>query len=451
MPQARSEADFIYEAVPRYTSYPPATEFQATFDPRSHAAWLAAVPAGQALSLYIHIPYCDRLCWFCGCSTKQTKRYEPVAAYLEVLYQEMALVADQLGQRHSLARLHLGGGSPSLLKAGDMARLRQELDRYFDLDDQCEVSVELDPVDMTPESYDGLAALGLTRASLGVQDFDPLVQTTINRPQSFEETKAVIDRLRARGITSINIDALYGLPHQTPERFAATLEQIISLAPNRIALFGYAHVPWVKKHQRLIPEETLPSPEQRLEEARFARQRLEEAGYQAIGIDHFALPDDSLAVAARQGQVYRNFQGYTTDPCPTLIGLGPSAISRFAQGYVQNNPATDAYSRAIQAGELASSRGLALSDDDRLHGWAIERLMCDMGLSFERLDQAYGQAAAPLIERIQELAQGELANLCRLGDGGIVLNHQDGFAVRVIASRLDRYYKPVTKRFSNAV
>ncbi len=451
MPQLRSEADFIHEAVPRYTSYPPATEFEAAFDPQTHAAWLAAVPKGQALSLYIHVPYCDRLCWFCGCSTKQTKRYEPVSAYLEVLYKEMTLVAGRLGHRHHLARLHLGGGSPSLLKAEDMARLRRELDKHFDIDDRCEVSVELDPVDMTPQSYDGLAALGLTRASLGVQDFDPLVQTTINRPQSFEETKAVIDTLRARGIGSINIDALYGLPHQTPERFAATLEKIISLRPNRIALFGYAHVPWVKKHQRLIPEETLPSPEQRLEEARFARQRLEEAGYQAIGIDHFALPDDSLAVAARAGQVYRNFQGYTTDPCPTLVGLGPSSISRFAQGYVQNNPATDAYSRAIEANALASSRGLALSEDDRLHGWAIERLMCDMGLSFARLDEAYGKAADPLIARIQDLARGELSSLCRLNEQGIVLNHQDGFAARVIASRLDRYYKPVTKRFSNAV
>ncbi len=459
MQSANQATAFIHEAVPRYTSYPPATEFQAAFDPAAHAAWLAQVPSDQALSLYIHIPYCDRLCWFCGCTTKQTRRYEPVAAYLQVLYKEIALVAKHLGRQQAandnrkprIARLHLGGGSPSLLRAEDMRALRACLDRHFDFDDGAEISVELDPVDMTPASYDGLVALGLNRASLGVQDFDPLVQTAINRPQSFEDTKAVIDHLRSLGIPSVNIDALYGLPYQSQDRFAATLEQIISLRPERIALFGYAHVPWVKKHQRLIPEETLPSPEERLAEARLARQRLIDTGYQAIGIDHFALPGDSLAQAARAGRVYRNFQGYTTDPCPTLIGLGPSAISRFAQGYVQNNPATDAYTRAIDAGQLASSRGLPLSANDRLYGWAIERLMCDMKLSYSGLTEAFGAEAQPLIARLDDLARGELSSLCRLDDQGLALTQHDGFVARVVASRIDRYYNPVTERFSNAV
>lgn len=450
---------FIREAVPRYTSYPPATEFEAAFDPARHAAWLADVPPGQALSVYIHIPYCDRLCWFCGCTTKQTRRYDPVAAYLAVLHQEVALVAERLRKSQGanddakprILRLHLGGGSPSLLRADDMRALRACLDRHFAFEPQAEISVELDPVDMTPASYQGLMDLGLTRASLGVQDFDPLVQSAINRPQSFEDTKAVIDQLRALGIPSVNIDALYGLPHQSQDRFAATLEQIISLRPERIALFGYAHVPWVKKHQRLIPEETLPGPAERLAQARYARQRLIEAGYEAIGIDHFALPSDSLAQAARAGQVYRNFQGYTTDPCPTLVGLGPSAISRFQQGYVQNNPATDVYTRAIEAGQLASSRGLALSDEDRLHAWAIERLMCDMKLSYGALTQTFGPAAQPLIARLNAIASGELAALCDLDDQGVTLSQQDGFAARVVASRIDQYYNPVTERFSNAV
>lgn len=450
---------FINEAVPRYTSYPPATEFQASFDPAEHAGWLAAVPPGQPLSVYIHIPYCDRLCWFCGCTTKQTRRYDPVAAYLQVLHQEIAGVAQHLrkGQganddaKPRIARLHLGGGSPSLLHAEDMRALRACLDEHFEFERTAEISVELDPVDMTPASYGGLMDLGLNRASLGVQDFDTLVQTAINRPQSFEDTKTVIDRLRALGVPSVNIDALYGLPHQTQQRFAATLEQIISLKPERIALFGYAHVPWVKKHQRLIPPETLPGPEERLTEARYARQRLIEAGYEAIGIDHFAVPSDSLAVAARRSQVYRNFQGYTTDPCPTLIGLGPSAISRFHQGYVQNSPATDAYTRAIQAGQLASSRGLALSNEDRLYGWAIERLMCDFKLRYTDLLEEFGPSAAPLIAHLDDLAAGALSALCSSGAGELTLTETDGFAARVVASRIDRYYNPVTERFSNAV
>ena len=365
--------------VPRYTSYPTAPHFHEGVDSATVRRWIGALSAGQTLSLYVHIPYCDRLCWFCACHTKHTLKYEPITAYLESLKHEIETVGALVGPDVVVTGLHWGGGSPTMLRPEDMHRLMGWLRAAFNFAEDAEVSVEMDPNDLDAERYDALAQIGVTRASLGVQDFDEKVQKTINRMQSFAQTAEVINAMRARGVRSVNCDLLYGLPYQTLETMAATVEQIISLRPDRIALFGYAHVPWMKKHQALIPEDALPDAETRFAQMSLASEMLTLAGYESIGIDHFALPGDSLALAARSGQLRRNFQGYTDEGADALIGLGASSISEAPEGYWQNMPATGEYRRMAERGDLTVVRGIALAHDDRLRAFVIERIMCTYG------------------------------------------------------------------------
>ncbi|MGB3454863.1 MAG: radical SAM protein, partial [Litorimonas sp.] len=266
--------------VPRYTSYPTAPNFSDAVDADTVGAWMAALPASEAVSLYIHIPYCDRLCWFCGCHTQHVKRYAPVRAYLADLHREIALAAGRIGRRQRVARVHLGGGSPSLLRPDDLVRLRAHLDAAFQLDGDTEISLEFDPTDMDAAEVEAFCAFGVSRASLGVQDFDPRVQTAINRPQSFAKTREIVEALRAGGVRSVNIDALYGLPFQTDDTVRRTAEQVISLEPDRVALFGYAHVPWMKRHQRMIEETSLPGALSRFRQSRLAAAALVRAGFE---------------------------------------------------------------------------------------------------------------------------------------------------------------------------
>ncbi len=283
--------------VPRYTSYPTAPHFHAGVTGETVSAWLDAVVPDEAISLYLHVPFCDRLCWFCACNTRQTLRYAPVAAYLETLRREIALVGARLAGRGRVAAIHFGGGSPTLLKPADLHALRRSLGEAFAIAPDVALSVEIDPNDMDEGRLDALAGIGLTRASLGIQDFDARVQRAINRPQSFEDTAAVVEGLRARGVGSVNLDLLYGLPFQTLETQAATIGLALSLRPDRMALFGYAHVPWFKKHQTMIDAAALPGPLARLEQASAAARFISSAGYEPVGIDHFALPGDAHAGA----------------------------------------------------------------------------------------------------------------------------------------------------------
>ena len=273
--------------VPRYTSYPTAPHFNENVGAQQYAKWLEAMKLGTPVSLYIHIPFCDRLCWFCGCHTKHTRKYEPVREYLEVLYKEFDLLGSIIGDKAQIKQLHLGGGSPSMLLPEDLAILKSNLTKNFNFSDDAEISIELDPSDIDDNILSGLAQFGMTRASIGVQDFAEDVQKAINRPQTFEDTKFVANALRDLGINSLNIDALYGLPLQTQSGLRDTLTQILSLKPDRIALFGYAHVPWMKKHQQLILESTIPGLDERFAQARMAEKYLCENGYEQIGIDHF--------------------------------------------------------------------------------------------------------------------------------------------------------------------
>jgi oxygen-independent coproporphyrinogen-3 oxidase len=370
---------FAERAVPRYTSYPTAPHFHAGIDADVYASWLAALAPDASLSLYLHVPFCTTLCTYCGCHTQAVNRREPIDAYLEGLLAEVELVASHTRARR-VTRIHWGGGTPTMLGLPGMEQVMAHIAARFDLSGLAEHAIELDPRGLDQELARGLARLGITRASLGAQDFNADVQHAIGRIQPFDVVKAGVAHLRAAGVHSINLDLMYGLPHQDSDKLERSLLLAHSLAPDRIALFGYAHVPWMRKQQKLINEEWLPGAQARLEQAEAARRLLAGLGYTAIGLDHFTLPDDALAVAARQGRLGRNFQGYTDDAADAIIGLGCSSIGSLPQGFVQNQPDTRGYRNTIKQGRFATVRGLELTEDDRRRGAVIERLMCDFSV-----------------------------------------------------------------------
>jgi oxygen-independent coproporphyrinogen-3 oxidase len=437
--------------VPRYTSYPTAPYFHTGVGNATYADWLGSLPTDTALSLYVHVPFCDRLCWFCGCHTKQILRYEPIATYLPAVHREIATVAQLLDGRGHATALHFGGGSPSMLAPADLIALANAARTSFASSSNFEFSVEIDPNDMTAERYDGLAEAGVTRISVGVQDFDPRVQQAINREQTFEQTRDVVEGMRARGVSSTNLDILYGLPFQTIETVEHTVDLALSLRPDRIALFGYAHVPWMKTHQRMIDERALPSPLDRMEQYLSATERITAAGYVAVGIDHFALPTDALGRASAAGRVNRNFQGYTTDEAAALLGFGASAIGRLPQGYVQNVTATGDYLRRANADGLAVARGFRFEGDDLLRGYVIERLMCDFEVSFPDLRARFGAAAERLVGELQDYALNDPDELVAMVPEGFLVTTQGRPFVRAIAAHFDAYLGRGAARHSIAV
>jgi oxygen-independent coproporphyrinogen-3 oxidase len=438
-------------AVPRYTSYPTAPHFHEGIDDTTYRGWLGALNHRNRISLYLHIPYCDRLCWFCACHTKHTLKYEPIAVYLEALKQEIAAVGALVSPDAVVSAVHFGGGSPTMLKPDDMVSLMDCLRRHFTFGLDPEISVEMDPNDLDDSRYDALAAVGMSRASLGVQDFDDKVQKTINRIQSFEQTKSVVDAVRARGVHSVNCDILYGLPFQTCETLKKTVDQIVSLDPDRVALFGYAHVPWMKKHQSLIPEHALPDIAERYRQMTMAGEMLKQAGYRAVGIDHFAKPADTLCQAVEAGALRRNFQGYTTDTADALIGLGASSIGRLPQGYVQNMVATGEYQRIVGEGGLAVVKGIELSQEDQVRSHVIERLMCDFALDFADIDQRFGKASHSVRTQAQQFASGNSDGVVRMEAGIFAVTETGKPFVRNIAAIFDTYLGNGRGRHSVAV
>tara|TARA_R110002020_G_scaffold200364_5_gene402587 strand:- start:58 stop:1407 length:1350 start_codon:yes stop_codon:yes gene_type:complete len=437
--------------APRYTSYPTAPHFHAGIDGEVYARWLRQLRPDQTLSLYIHIPYCDRLCWFCGCNTKQTLKYEPLKTYIAALENEMATIASLIDPACRVTALHLGGGSPTMLRAEDMVALDRALRSRFHFDADAEISVEMDPNDLTAEKYDALAAIGMTRASIGVQDFDEKVQKAINREQTFEQTRDVVDQVRARGVRSVNCDVLYGLPHQTRKSVDRTIEQVLTLKPDRIALFGYAHVPWMKTHQKMIDESVLPDVTERFAQMNRAASTLTAAGYTAIGIDHFALPGDSLAVAAASGNMRRNFQGYTSDTADALIGMGASSIGQMPQGYIQNQPSTGEYQRQVNLGKLPVVRGFELSTEDRIRARIIELLMCDFAFSFATIRHEFGNEAESILDEAEYLAGCDTEGMIEFTGGLFQVTAKGKPFVRSVASAFDGYFGTGAARHSLAV
>ncbi len=431
--------------VPRYTSYPTAPHFTAAVGPARYAEWLGALPRAASLSLYVHVPFCTELCHYCGCNTRAVRKREPVDAYAQRLIEEIALLAPLKDGK--LTHLHWGGGTPSILGPQWLETIAARLASLFDLSNLKEHAIELDPRRLDKPLLRTLAAIGVNRASLGVQDASPHVQQLIGRVQPFEMVERAAEGLRAAGIENLNVDLMYGLPGQGTREVARSAELSASLNPQRLALFGYAHVPWFKTHQRLIAEAELPGVEARLEQAQVAAETLQSFGYRLIGLDHFALPGDELAVAASQHRLHRNFQGYTADDADALIGLGASAIGKLPQGFVQNAPDLAGYSRAVSGGSFATVKGLGLSGDDRRRGDIIERLMCDLEVD---LDTVEGGAAAYAAElaALKPLAEDGLLSIA---GARVVVTERGRPYVRIAAAAFDAYLKSGQKRHSVAV
>lgn len=457
MAPAMTHADLIarYDGrVPRYTSYPTAPHFSAEIGAAHYQRWLAALPEASPLSLYLHVPFCDRLCLYCGCHTSVARHERPKRIYAEALAREIGLLADILGRRARVSQIHWGGGTPTALPDDCLTSLMALLRTRFDVAADAEIAIEIDPVALSSDKLATLGRMGINRASLGVQDFDEAVQAAIGRPQSFAQTQDAADGLRALGVTSLNLDLIYGLPLQTEASVARTARLALALSPDRVAVFGYAHVPWMKKHQALIPEASLPGAAARFAQAKAVARVLErEGGYVPVGLDHYARPGDSMAEAAMAQTLHRSFQGYTTDAAPVLIGLGASAIGSLPQGYVQNAPGVPAYAAAIDQGHFAIAKGVALTQDDRLRRAVIERVMCDLEVDLVAQAQAFDEDPQPLLAAAEGLAPFVADGLVEWDGRRIEVLPEGRPFVRNVAALFDSYLvrNDAVKRHAQAV
>jgi len=430
----------IYSAhVPRYTSYPTAPHFHKGVDGAAYGQWLGALPAGMPLSLYLHIPFCDTLCWFCACHTTVVNNYGPVRDYVERLQREIQLIGGMLKGHHPVSHIHFGGGSPTMLERQDMLRLNRLLRDTFDVAAGAEVAIEIDPRGFGAEQADTLAEAGMTRASIGVQDCDPKVQRAINRLQSPWDLRNAAGLLRERGIDRLNLDLVYGLPYQTLMGLERNLELAMELRPSRMALFGYAHVPFFKKHQALIPEKALPDIEERLAMVTFAEGCLTGNGYQPVGLDHFALDGDDLAIAAERRTLHRNFQGYTTDAAPALLGFGASAISALPQGYVQNQVSAALYRKTLDEDRLPVAKGILVSDEDRLRRDVIEQIMCYLDVDLGAANQSHGRRADSLDDVLALTGPLQECGAVTVEGRHITVARTQKAAARILASLFDTY------------
>jgi len=394
---SQSIADLVarYDGrAPRYTSYPTAPHFSGAVGTQTYMEWLGALPEGLDLSLYLHVPFCDRLCFYCGCNTSVVRLESSHRAYSKRLIEEIERVAAAVGRRVPVSHIHWGGGTPTTLPADQLVAIMDKLRELFLLGPHAEIAIELDPTSMEADRLAALKAMGVTRISLGVQDLEPAVQEAIGRAQSYEQTEACAQAARSLGVHSLNLDLIYGLPLQTVDSVTRTARRALDLGADRAAVFGYAHVPWMKKHQAVIEEAILPGAAERYAQQQAIHRVLtEEGGYVAIGLDHYAKPTDTMATTSSDGKLHRGFQGYTTDDAPALIGFGASAIGQLPQGYVQNATAAAAYGKLIDAGGLATVRGIAVHDEDKLRRDVIEQLMC--GLHVDLVATAEAHRADP--------------------------------------------------------
>jgi oxygen-independent coproporphyrinogen-3 oxidase len=441
-----------YDArVPRYTSYPTAPHFHAGVDGSVYGDWLASLGGDTDVSLYLHIPFCDTLCWFCGCHTSVVNRPEPIQHYLGYLYTEISEVAARMGEVRRVTHIHMGGGSPTILTPDQLHVLFGHLQSQFRIADDAEIAIEVDPRGFKAETADALAEIGLTRASIGVQDLDPEVQKAVNRIQPFESTRDAVEMLRARGVEGLNIDLMYGLPHQTADGTVETVERLLSLEPDRLALFGYAHVPWMKKHQKLISEADLPTAQQRLNQFDAANAKLRERGYVPIGLDHFAHPRDPMARAHADGELQRNFQGYTTDNADALIGMGVSAIGGLPQGHVQNVKAVRDYAEMLDRGELPIERGVAVTAEDKLRSDVIGRLMCELTVDVGQVAREHGFDPRVFDDSLPILDEMVADGVVQRDGYRVTVPDRYRLLVRTAAAAFDAYLQDSERRHATAV
>lgn len=428
---------------PRYTSYPTAPVFSDTFTPIDYKTEIErtnSVDAPPPLSLYFHIPFCDTLCYFCGCNMMVTRDRQKINTYIHYMKKELALLRPLINDKRIVTQLAWGGGTPTYLQPDEIRDLAGVTQKLFSFSPDIEASVEIDPRDMTRDHLIALKDGGFDRISMGVQDFNPRVQEAVNRFQPEDMTRRVLDWARDLGFMSINLDLIYGLPFQTLATFEETLQRIIAINPDRIAVFNYAHVPWMKKHMSLIHAEDLPGPEEKLRIQVRTIEMLNDAGYLYVGMDHFAKPDNELAVAQRTKTLYRNFQGYTTHAGADIYGFGITSISQFERMYAQNVKSLGGYYPRVDAGELCTHVGYLLSDDDRLRRDVIMKLMCDFSLDKRAIERTHNidfdSYFADTLPKLQEFI-----------DDGLVRFHQDGIdvlgmgilVIRNIAMAFDTY------------
>jgi oxygen-independent coproporphyrinogen-3 oxidase len=430
-------------AAPRYTSYPTAVDWKGNFDPASYPDRLRAAAADpRPLSVYVHIPFCETRCLFCGCNVVITRRHDRGLPYVEDVHREVAAAAATGIGARPVSQYQWGGGTPTFLTEDELTRLHRAFTSVFTFTPDAEIAIEVDPRHASSGQIRVLRDLGFNRISAGIQDFDPKVQDAINRVQSEEETRAVIDEARAAGFSSVNVDLIYGLPYQTLEGFDRTLDRVIAMRPERIALFHYAHVPWIRKHQEALPKEAFPDPETRSRIFVHATLRLVDAGWETIGLDHFALPDDELARARRAGGLERNFMGYTTRRGADLLPFGVSSIGEVRGAFVQNPREVEAWSQKVREAGHAVERGHVLDRDDSMRRDVIMRMMCQGRIDKRAIEAAWGI-------RFDDEFRTEIADLAAPEQDGLVVRGRDEIAatalgqlfLRNLALPFDRYFR----------
>ncbi len=429
---------------PRYTSYPTAPEWRDDFGPDDYAAALAdaAAAADRPLALYVHVPFCEERCTFCGCNVVITRRRATADPYLDRLEREIDLVAGRLGPRRGVTQLHWGGGTPNYLDEPRLRRLMAMLRARFTLAPDAEVALEIDPVVSSPEQVRLLRELGFNRISLGVQDLDWTVLQAVNRRQPEELTRRIYGACRDAGFAGVNLDLIYGLPHQRPDNFRVTVAKIIDLQPDRVALFSYAHVPWLKKHQTALDESALPDPRTKFALFHEARAQFLAAGYLQVGMDHFARPGDELATALRERRVHRNFMGYTVLPADDLIAFGITAISGVAGRFAQNEARLATYYRTLDAGRLPAVKGIVLDDDDKLRAHVISTLMCNFELRFAEVEARFGlDFASTFAVELAELAPLAADGLIELADGVLRATDTGRLFIRNVCMPFDAWLR----------
>jgi len=438
-------------AAPRYTSYPPATHFvempgQEILDRIRNGA-----ATTDDLSLYFHLPFCRSLCWYCGCTTVITTDQSASAQYLDYVSREMAMMAALIGSERKVVQLHFGGGSPTFLLPDEIRALGKTIRSHFPFDDQIEAGVEIDPRHFTRDHVTALREAGFNRASVGVQDFDAKVQLAVHRIQPKAQTEQTINWLREAGFASLNIDLIYGLPHQTAETFGKTLDEVIEMQPDRLAVFNYAHVPWIKPAQKIL--KVLPTPEMKLELLKLTVERLTSNGYCYIGMDHFARADDELAIAQRNKTLQRNFQGYSTRGHADIYAFGMSSISQANGAYWQNHKDLSDYYEAINAGTAPISKGYVLTADDQIRREVIGRLMCDLSLDFGKMSERLGIDFPNYFAReLASLGDLQADGLIETNACGLVVTDLGRLLIRNIAVRFDAYFgKSADERFSKSI
>lgn len=441
---------------PRYTSYPTADRFKSGYSAQSyieHLGLRAGSSAPAPLSVYVHLPFCESLCYFCACNKIITQDHSRSAEYIEVLFQEMDLVSAHLGEARQTIQLHLGGGTPTFLTESELTRLMTQLRCHFEFTPDAELGVEIDPRTVNAQTLSMLAGLGFNRTSFGVQDFDPQVQAAVNRIQPYDMVRTALQASRDAGFQSVNADLIYGLPKQTLSSFSRTLDQLVELSPDRIALYNYAHLPTRFKSQRLIQASDLPSAETRLQIFLMSVRRLLEAGYVYIGLDHFAKPDDELNLARLDQSLHRNFQGYTTRVECDLVGLGVSAIGKVGDAYIQNHHSLNAYYQAVSEGALPVDRGFDMSTDDVIRREVIMTIMCSMPLHFDDFESRHGQSfTACFGEEIERLRPYAEAGLVDIDAHALRVTPKGRVFVRALAMVFDRYLsRPTVSTYSKLI